>query len=109
MGVRKKERTARNNPLKKASTTRHVKGENFYKDAKKVKKLNMQRNGKAIRNAKGEITKEAQFQSKLASGTMGRVEGNRKWFGKEKKSWCIRISVGDERWKKRSEWNRLDE
>lgn len=56
-----------------------VKGENFYRDAKKVKFMNMVKSGKAIRNAKGKIVKEAPFQSKKA--VTGRVQPNRKWFG----------------------------
>ncbi|CAJ0626380.1 8283_t:CDS:2 [Entrophospora sp. SA101] len=56
-----------------------VKGENFYRDAKKVKFMNMIKSGKAIRNAKGKIVKEAPFQSKKA--VTGRVQPNRRWFG----------------------------
>lgn len=32
-----------------------VKGENFYRDRKKVEKLNMYKEGKAIRNKRGDI------------------------------------------------------
>ncbi len=58
----------------------HVKGTNFYRDAKKVKQLNMQKQGKAIRNKQGKIVKEAIFQSKLASGTVARVQANKQYF-----------------------------
>lgn len=56
-----------------------VKGENFYRDAKKLKYLNMLKGGRAVRNAKGEIVKEARYQSSKADPA--RVEPNRKWFG----------------------------
>lgn len=57
-----------------------VKGENFYRDAKKVKFVNMLKGGKPIRNSKGKIVKEAPFQSKLA--ITARVQPDRRWFGK---------------------------
>lgn len=57
-----------------------VKGENFYRDAKKVKFVNMLKGGKAIRDSKGKIVKEAPFQSKLA--ITARVQPDRRWFGK---------------------------
>jgi nuclear GTP-binding protein len=56
-----------------------VKGENFYRDATKVKKVNMYKEGKPVRNAKGEIIKDAPFQSKEVP--KARVEPNRRWFG----------------------------
>lgn len=40
----------------------------------------MLKSGKAVRNAKGKIIKEADFQNKLAPGTQARVTANRKWF-----------------------------
>lgn len=55
-------------------------GENFYRDAKKAKMVNMLKGGTPTRNADGKIIKAAAFQSKLASGTVARVEPNRKWF-----------------------------
>jgi len=55
-----------------------VKGENFYRDAAKVKKVNMYKDGKPIRNAKGEVVKAAAFQSKEIP--KARVEPNRRWF-----------------------------
>ena len=63
---------------KKAGNLR-VKGENFYRDAKKVKFVNMLKGGKAIRDSKGKIVKEAPFQSKLA--ITARVQPDRRWFG----------------------------
>ncbi|OQO12649.1 hypothetical protein B0A48_02112 [Cryoendolithus antarcticus] len=56
-----------------------VKGENFYRDAKKVKQLNMFNQGKATRNAAGDITKAATFQSRDRA-SVARIEPNRKWF-----------------------------
>ena len=56
-----------------------TKGENFYRSAKKVKTLNMFKEGKAQRNADGKITKAASYQSRDLP--KARVEPNRKWFG----------------------------
>ena len=55
-----------------------VKGENFYRSAKKVKALNILTKGTAQHNAKGEQTKAASFQSRQVP--QARVEPNRKWF-----------------------------
>jgi len=76
-----------------------VKGENFYRSvpqigeeagvvfelrltscrsAKKVKTLNMFKQGKPQRNARGDITKAASYQSH--EKPVARVEPNRKWF-----------------------------
>ncbi|KAJ5526222.1 Nucleolar GTP-binding protein 2 [Penicillium frequentans] len=55
-----------------------TKGENFYRDAKKIKTLNMFKDGKAQRNAQGEITNAASYQSRDAP--TARIEPNRKWF-----------------------------
>lgn len=56
-----------------------MKGENFYRDAKKVKKLNILKEGKAQRNASGKITKAASYQSRDKPKAV--IEPNRKWFG----------------------------
>ncbi|EZF25707.1 hypothetical protein H112_02020 [Trichophyton rubrum D6] len=50
-----------------------------YRDAKKVKTLNMFKDGKAQRNASGKITKAASYQSR--DKPSARIEPNRKWFG----------------------------
>lgn len=47
-------------------------------DAKKVKTLNMFKDGKAQRNAAGDVTKSASFQSRQVP--TARIEPNRKWF-----------------------------
>ncbi|CEP18961.1 hypothetical protein [Parasitella parasitica] len=56
-----------------------VKGENFYRDAKKIKYINMLKGGKATRNAQGKIIQAADFQSTEVK--TARVAPNRKWFG----------------------------
>ena len=48
-------------------------------NAKKIKTLNMFKDGKAQRNAEGKITKAASYQSRELP--KARVEPNRKWFG----------------------------
>lgn len=78
MGTEKKEKNRR----AKEGASKHgirLKGENFYRDTKKVKKLNMYKEGRAQRNAKGEITQAASFQSKEIP--TARVDPNRRWFG----------------------------
>ncbi|KAJ6443102.1 nucleolar GTP-binding protein 2 [Purpureocillium lavendulum] len=55
-----------------------VKGENFYRDAKRVKALSMYKEGKVQRNADGQITKAATYQSRDIPNA--RIEPNRKWF-----------------------------
>lgn len=79
MGVQKKEKTrrAREGQLKDGNL--RLKGENFYRDAKKVKKLSMYKEGRAQRNAKGEITKAATLQS--TDVPTARVAPDRRWFG----------------------------
>ncbi|KAK4508702.1 hypothetical protein PRZ48_002441 [Zasmidium cellare] len=80
MGTGKKEATRRERQGKTNDGMGNVrtKGENFYRDAKRVKSLNMFKDGKAQRNAQGDITKAASYQSKEAP--VARVEPNRKWF-----------------------------
>lgn len=57
-----------------------LKGENFYRDAKKIKYINMLKGGKATRNSQGRIIQAAAFQSTEVK--TARVAPNRKWFGK---------------------------
>lgn len=80
MGTGKKEATRRERQGKTGDGMSNVrtKGENFYRDAKRVKHLNMFKDGKAQRNARGEITKAASYQSKEIPNA--RIEPNRKWF-----------------------------
>jgi len=49
-----------------------------------VKRLQMYKGGKAIRNKAGKIVQAAEFQSSVKSGEVARVEPNRKWFGNTK-------------------------
>lgn len=50
----------------------------MLRNAKKIKTLNMFKDGKAQRNASGKITKAASYQSRDVPAA--RVEPNRKWF-----------------------------
>ena len=79
MGTAKKEQSRRIREGNTKDGNLRVKGENFYRDAKKVKKLGMYKEGRAQRNAKGEITKAASFQSTEVPNA--RVDPNRRWFG----------------------------
>lgn len=80
MGTGKKEanRKIRQGKIGDGMANVKVKGENFYRSAKKVKTLNMFKDGKAQHNSKGEVTKAASFQSK--EKPQARIEPNRKWF-----------------------------
>ncbi|KAI9825884.1 MAG: GTPase required for pre-60S ribosomal subunit nuclear export and maturation [Thelocarpon impressellum] len=81
MGQAKKESARKERQGKTSDGMSNVKtkGENFYRDAKKVKTLNMFKDGKAQRNAAGKITKAASYQSR--EQPKARIEPNRKWFG----------------------------
>ncbi|OAL52650.1 NGP1NT-domain-containing protein [Pyrenochaeta sp. DS3sAY3a] len=80
MGSHKKEKSRREREGKTGDGMGNVKvkGENFYRSAKKVKVLKRLTDGKAQRNAKGDVTKAASYQSREAP--VARVEPNRKWF-----------------------------
>ncbi|KAK9479548.1 NUC091 domain-containing protein [Lipomyces japonicus] len=79
MGVGKKEKTRISREGSDKPGNLKLKGENFYRDTAKVKRLKMYKEGRAQRNAQGEITKAASFQSTEAP--TARVEPNRRWFG----------------------------
>ncbi|EGW30548.1 uncharacterized protein SPAPADRAFT_157732 [Spathaspora passalidarum NRRL Y-27907] len=79
MGTQKKEKQRRVRQNDTRDGNLRVKGENFYRDAKKVKHLNMYKQGRAIRNARGDIIKAADLQS--TDAPTARVDPNRKWFG----------------------------
>ena len=82
MGVQKKERNAKSTSTGHSLTNvTKTKGVNFYRDAKKVRQLNILKGGKPVRNADGKIIKAAAFQNRNAPGTQARVEPNRRWFG----------------------------
>ncbi|KAH7406335.1 NUC091 domain-containing protein [Phaeosphaeria sp. MPI-PUGE-AT-0046c] len=80
MGTQKKEKNRKERQGKTGDGMGNVKvkGENFYRSAKKVKVLKRLTDGKAQRNAKGDVTKAASYQSREAP--VARVEPNRKWF-----------------------------
>ncbi|KAI1089197.1 nucleolar GTP-binding protein [Rostrohypoxylon terebratum] len=81
MGTGKKERNrlARQGKSGQGMDNIKVKGENFYRSAKKVKTLNMRKDeGKPVRNADGKIIQAAKYQSRDIPSA--RVEPNRKWF-----------------------------
>jgi nuclear GTP-binding protein len=98
MGTGKKEaaRKERQGKVSDGMGNVKTKGENFYRyvqlepnhpqtvtdyfssDAKKIKTLNMFKDGKARRNAQGEITVSASYQSRDLP--TARIEPNRKWF-----------------------------
>ena len=82
-GKKEKNRTTSLNGTGNSAKTRisaPVKGENFYRDAKKMKQVRMLKGGKPVRNSQGKIIKAADYQSRLASGTVGRVQADRRWF-----------------------------
>ncbi|KAK7547633.1 NUC091 domain-containing protein [Phyllosticta citricarpa] len=80
MGTGKKEKTRMERQGKTGDGMGNVKvkGENFYRSGKRVKMLNMYKEGKAQRNAQGDIVKAASFQSRDVPNA--RIEPNRKWF-----------------------------
>lgn len=79
MGTAKKEkqRRIRQNDTKDGNL--RVKGENFYRDSKRVQFLNMYKGGKSVRNRKGEILRAASLQD--ATVPTARVQPDRRWFG----------------------------
>ncbi|KAI1393015.1 nucleolar GTP-binding protein [Hypoxylon trugodes] len=81
MGTGKKERSrlARQGKSGSGMDNIKIKGENFYRSAKKIKTLNMRKDeGKPVRNADGKIIQAAKYQSRDVPSA--RVEPNRKWF-----------------------------
>ncbi|KAI0370027.1 NGP1NT-domain-containing protein [Pilatotrama ljubarskyi] len=58
-----------------------VKGENFYRDAKKVNRLKMLNGGKAVRDRTGKVIQAAAFQKGEDETKPGRVQPDRRWFG----------------------------
>ncbi|ORY25326.1 NUC091 domain-domain-containing protein [Naematelia encephala] len=62
-------------------TLKRVKGENFYRDAKKASKVKMLNGGKAVRDKDGKIIEAAAFQKGEKDAPPGRVQPDRRWFG----------------------------
>lgn len=60
---------------------KRVKGENFYRDAKKAARTKMLTGGKPIRDRAGNIIKAAAFQKGEDETKPGRVQPDRRWFG----------------------------
>ena len=58
-----------------------VKGENFYRDAKKVNRLKMMNGGKPVYGKDGKIIQAAAFQKTEAETVPGRIQPDRRWFG----------------------------
>ena len=82
MGKTEKERVSKKESAtgNKLNNITHVKGVNFYRNAKQVKQLNIMKGGKPTRNKQGRIIKAADFQNRLASGTMARVQSNKQYW-----------------------------
>ncbi|KAI1108809.1 nucleolar GTP-binding protein 2 [Nemania sp. NC0429] len=79
MGTAKKERNRLSREGKTGSMDNvKIKGENFYRDAKRVRALNIRKDHGPQRNAEGTITQAAKYQSRDAP--VARIEPNRRWF-----------------------------
>ncbi len=79
MGTFKKEKQRRVREGNVKDGNLRVKGENFYRDSKRVQFLNMYKGGRSVRNAKGDIIKAAPLQDTAAP--TARVAPDRRWFG----------------------------
>ncbi|AJT05920.1 Nog2p [Saccharomyces cerevisiae YJM451] len=79
MGTGKKEKSRRIREGDTKDGNLRVKGENFYRDSKRVKFLNMYTSGKEIRNKKGNLIRAASFQDSTIPDA--RVQPDRRWFG----------------------------
>ncbi|PVG01829.1 NGP1NT-domain-containing protein [Serendipita vermifera] len=60
---------------------KRVKGENFYRDAKKAAKVKMLTGGKPVYGRDGKIIQAAAFQKGEEHATPGRIQPDRRWFG----------------------------
>ncbi|KAI1198195.1 nucleolar GTP-binding protein 2 [Nemania serpens] len=79
MGTGKKERNRLSREGKTGSMDNvKIKGENFYRDAKRVRALNIRKDHGPRRNAEGTIVQAAKYQSRDAP--VARIEPNRRWF-----------------------------
>jgi nuclear GTP-binding protein len=72
-----------------------IKGENFYRDAKQVKRLKMLSGGKAVRDRDGKIIQAAAFQKGEDETTPGRVQPDRRWFGASSLCLCLTNLAND--------------
>jgi nuclear GTP-binding protein len=66
-----------------------TKGENFYRDAKQVRRLKMLTGGKAVRDRDGKIIEAAAFQKGEDETTIARVQPDRRWFGASSQTTCL--------------------
>ncbi|KAI1432747.1 NGP1NT domain-containing protein [Xylaria sp. CBS 124048] len=80
MGTGKKERSrlVRQGKTGTGMDNVKIKGENFYRDAKKIRALNIRKDGGPRRNAQGDIVQAAKYQSRDAP--VARIDPNRRWF-----------------------------
>ncbi|KAF8529776.1 NGP1NT-domain-containing protein [Hysterangium stoloniferum] len=62
-------------------TLKRVKGENFYRDAKKASRVKMLTGGKPVYDRDGKIKEAAAFQKGEDETKLGRVQPDRRWFG----------------------------
>jgi nuclear GTP-binding protein len=60
---------------------KRVKGENFYRDAKKASKVKMLTGGKPVYDRDGKMIEAAAFQKGEEHAKPGRVQPDRRWFG----------------------------
>ncbi|KAG8903211.1 GTPase required for pre-60S ribosomal subunit nuclear export and maturation [Tulasnella sp. 403] len=60
---------------------KRVKGENFYRDAKKAARVKMLAGGKPVRDRGGNIVEAAAFQKGEKDAPAGRIQPDRRWFG----------------------------
>jgi nuclear GTP-binding protein len=63
-----------------------VKGQNFYRDAKKAAKVKMLTGGKPVYDRDGKIKEAAAFQKGEEDAKPGRVQPDRRWFGESVES-----------------------
>ncbi|KAH8119755.1 NGP1NT-domain-containing protein [Phellopilus nigrolimitatus] len=80
-GVKKSSASKTRSTTSKEAFGKKVKGENFYRDAKKVNRLKMMNGGKPVYDRDGKIIQAAAFQKTEAETQPGRVQPDRRWFG----------------------------
>ncbi|KAK4447598.1 NUC091 domain-containing protein [Podospora aff. communis PSN243] len=78
MGTGKKEKNRLEREGRTPRGDPKLKGENFYRSAKKIKTLNMFKDGGATRDKNGKIIKAASYQSRDVPKAV--IEPNRRWF-----------------------------
>ena len=83
MAITKTKKTMQGRTRSSSSQTsiKRVKGENFYRDAKKAAKVKMLSGGKPVYGRDGKIVEAAAFQKTEADAKPGRVQPDRRWFG----------------------------